>query len=132
VFQVLADGWLYPLWVVGASRMRAVDPAWPAVGSKLHHSTGVWPLLINDDTEVLSCDRPRSISLQARGWPAGEARVDITAEPAPTGCVVSIEEDAASGPALLVPKPVRQAMITARNRETLARLGYLAEGRTHG
>ena len=25
VWQVLADGWLYPLWVVGASRMRDVD-----------------------------------------------------------------------------------------------------------
>jgi hypothetical protein len=27
VFEVLADGWLYPGWVVGASRMRAVDAA---------------------------------------------------------------------------------------------------------
>ena len=25
VWKVLADGWLYPLWVVGASRMREVD-----------------------------------------------------------------------------------------------------------
>ena len=24
---MLADGWLYPLWVVGASRMREVDDA---------------------------------------------------------------------------------------------------------
>ena len=31
VFAVLADGWLYPSWVVGASRMRDVDPAWPTV-----------------------------------------------------------------------------------------------------
>jgi hypothetical protein len=27
---VLHDGWTYPVWVVGASRMRGVDPGWPA------------------------------------------------------------------------------------------------------
>ena len=27
---MLADGWLYPLFVVGASRMRDVDDDWPA------------------------------------------------------------------------------------------------------
>ena len=32
VWSVLADGWLYPLFVVGASRMRDVDEGWPAVG----------------------------------------------------------------------------------------------------
>jgi len=43
--------------------------------------------------------------------------------------VVWIAEDASSGPALLVPKPVRHAMMAVRNRETLRRLAYLAEGR---
>ena len=61
VWEVLADGWLYPLFVVGASRMRDVDDDWPAVGSRLHHSVGTWPLLIDDTTEVLtsasSCSR---------------------------------------------------------------------------
>ena len=52
VWDVLSDGWLYPLWVVGASRMREVDDSWPAVGSKLHHSVGVWPALLDDNTEV--------------------------------------------------------------------------------
>ena len=33
VWRVLADGWLYPLWVVGATRMRDVDEHWPAVGA---------------------------------------------------------------------------------------------------
>ena len=40
VWEVLSDGWLYPLWVVGASRMRAVDEHWPALGARLHHSVG--------------------------------------------------------------------------------------------
>jgi Polyketide cyclase / dehydrase and lipid transport len=129
VFAVLRDGWVYPVWVVGASRMRAVDADWPAVGSQLHHSAGAWPLLIDDTSEVLAYDPPRTMVLQARGWPAGEARVEITVEPSGTGCLTSIAEDASSGPALLVPKPVRSAMIALRNRETLRRLAYLAEGR---
>ena len=29
VWEVLSDGWLYPLFVVGASRMRDVDEAGP-------------------------------------------------------------------------------------------------------
>jgi uncharacterized protein YndB with AHSA1/START domain len=32
VWAVLSDGWLYAGWVVGASRIREVDPRWPAVG----------------------------------------------------------------------------------------------------
>lgn len=128
VFAVLADGWVYPVWVVGASRMRAVDDDWPEVGSQLHHSAGAWPLLIDDTSEVLAYDPPKTMVLQARGWPAGEARVEITVEPSVTGCLVSIAEDASSGPALLVPRQVRHAMMAVRNRETLRRLAYLAEG----
>ena len=62
VWDVLADGWLYPLWVVGATRMRAVDAGWPEVGSKLHHSVGVWPLVLDDNTEVLECEPGRCSS----------------------------------------------------------------------
>ena len=54
VFRVLANGWLYPLWVVGASRMRDVADDWPAEGSTLHHSFGSWPALVNDTTECSS------------------------------------------------------------------------------
>lgn len=50
---MLADGWLYPSWVVGASRMREVDVKWPASRSRIHHSVGVWPALIDDHTKVL-------------------------------------------------------------------------------
>jgi hypothetical protein len=85
--------------------------------------------LVNDDTEMLSNEPPHLMILNARGWPAGEARVEITVESGPTGCVVRIEEDATSGPALLVPKPVRQSAIELRNRESLRRLAFLAEGR---
>ena len=55
VWAVIADGWTYSQWVVGNSRMRAVDPNWPQPGSTLHHSIGVWPAVINDSTVVESC-----------------------------------------------------------------------------
>jgi len=35
VFDILADGWLYPVWVVGASHLRDVDTGWPQPGSRL-------------------------------------------------------------------------------------------------
>ena len=40
VWSVLGDGWLYPLWVVGATHMRDVDETWPAVGARLHQGDG--------------------------------------------------------------------------------------------
>jgi hypothetical protein len=131
VFDVLNDGWSYPLWVVGASRIRNVDAGWPAPGSKLHHSFGVWPLLIDDSTEVLEIEPGKRLVLEARGWPIGKARVEITVEADGFGSSVSISEDASGGPARLIPEPIRQPVIDFRNRETLRRLGYLAEGRHH-
>ncbi len=107
VWDVLADGWLYPLWVVGASRMREVDDSWPAVGSKLHHSVGVWPALLDDNTEVTDSEPLRMLALRARAWPFGEAAVRLRLNEYGGGTRVVIEEDAVSGPGKLVPKPAR-------------------------
>jgi hypothetical protein len=130
VWDVLADGWLYPTWVVGASRMREVEHLWPAEGSRLHHSLGVWPLLINDDTEVVE-SRPGSLlSLRGRGWPLGEVAIVIRLHPVGAETEVVIEEDVVSGPGQLVPKPLRALALRWRNVETLRRLAYIAERRT--
>ena len=129
VFAVLENAWLYPAWVVGASRMRDVDASWPAVGSRLHHSVGVWPALLNDSTSVLEWQPPRHAMLKARGWPVGEAHVTIDIQDHPSGCLVRITEDVVAGPARLVPTSLSNLMIAFRNTETLHRLAYLAEGR---
>jgi uncharacterized protein YndB with AHSA1/START domain len=129
VWRVLSDGWLYPLWVVGASRMREVDATWPEVGSSLHHSVGVWPLLIDDSTTVTEVSPESLLSLRARGWPAGEAAVTLTLTPRGDRTEVTIAEDAVRGPGTLVPPPVRGALIRWRNVESLRRLAYLAERR---
>jgi uncharacterized protein YndB with AHSA1/START domain len=132
VWDVLADGWLYPLWVVGASRMREVDEGWPAVGAKLHHSVGSWPMLIDDTTEVLDSTPGSTLVLHARAWPTGAAQVTLRLDAVGVETDVSIEEDAVAGPALLMPKPLRDVQLTWRNSETLRRLAYVAERRSAG
>lgn len=133
VWDVLSDGWLYPCWVVGAARMRDVDADWPKEGSRLHHSVGNWPLLLDDKSEVLDMEPLRSLRLRAHGWPGGAAEVLIEIEEqGADSSLVTIREDAVQGPGTLVPRPARQAMIAPRNREALRRLAYLAEGRAGG
>ena len=129
VWAVLSDGWLYPVWVVGASRMREVDDDWPRAGSKLHHSVGIWPLLIDDNTEVLEAEPGRSLRLRARGWPIGEAEVELRLNRLGAGTEVRIREKAVSGPGALVPPPLEGLTLKWRNTETLRRLAYLAERR---
>jgi uncharacterized protein YndB with AHSA1/START domain len=130
VWDVLADGWSYATWVVGASRVREVDDTWPLQSAQIHHSIGLWPLLIDDTTEVESSVEPSRLVLTARGWPAGEARVTISITTRDGDrCTVTIEEDASSGPGTLIPKPLRQLAIGPRNVEALKRLAFLAEGR---
>ena len=80
VWDVLSDGWLYPFWVVGAARMREVDDSWPEKCSRLHHSVGNWPMLLNDKSEVLEAKPLRYLRLRAHGWPAGAAEVLIEIE----------------------------------------------------
>lgn len=129
VWNVLSDGWLYPLWVVGATRMRDVDRDWPEVGSRIHHSVGVWPVLIDDHTEVLEAVPGRSITLRARAWPMGEAKVDIRLSDVGAQTEVVITEDAIAGPGVLVPEPLKGLTLSWRNTETLRRLAFVAEGR---
>jgi len=130
VFAVIADGWLFPTWVVGASRMRDVDAAWPAEGSRLQHSFGVWPVLLNDETTMLEWDPPRHAVMKPAGWPIGEALVSIDVKPRSYGCVVRIGESAIKGPGALVPEPILDFPLHLRNVETLKRLAYIAEGRS--
>jgi len=130
VWAVLADGWLYANWVVGASRVRAVDLSWPAVGSRIEHSFGVWPAVINDETVVKEAVPERLLVLQAKGWPAGEAQVELRIDEAgDNACDLSLVEDAVKGPGVLVPRVARQPLIAVRNREALGRLALIAEGR---
>lgn len=129
VFAVLADGHSYEHWVVGCKRIRAVDASWPQAGATFHHSVGFGPLHIRDTTSVIARDGQRSLSLKARAWPAGAARVDFELLPDGTGTRVVMTENPTDGPARLVDNPVQQALIKLRNAETLRRLAKLAKAR---
>jgi hypothetical protein len=110
VFEVLAHGWLYPLWVVGASHMRDVDPGWPAGGTRIHHSVGLWPLVVQDATRVIAVEPGRMLELDARVWPTGAARVRLTLTPeGDNQTLVTMGEVFDRGPAARIPTPIRDA-----------------------
>ncbi|MFI5585592.1 SRPBCC family protein [Amycolatopsis sp. NPDC051758] len=130
VFAVLADGWLYAGWVVGSSHIRDVDENWPAIGSRIHHSVGPWPVHIQDKTVVTAVEPGLSLSLQARGWPLGEAAVGLTLVPHGEGKTeVRMTEHIVGGPAKVLPAALQTLLIKPRNTESLARLADLATGK---
>jgi uncharacterized protein YndB with AHSA1/START domain len=130
VFDVLSDGWTYSNWVVGTSHIRAVDDAWPAVGSKLYHATGPWPLVTRDETVVEDMTPNRSLHLTARGAPLGVATIVINLEPDGDGCQVQLDEHPISPLARRLHNPVSDALLTRRNEETLLRLRATVERHT--
>lgn len=130
VFAVIEDGWYFASWVVGAAHIRKVDPNWPAVGSRIHHSVGPWPVSINDTTAVQAVEPNSMIELAARAWPVGSAIVRITLTPAgPTGTQVTMSEEVTSGPAKVLPHAAQTALLKPRNIESLRRLADIAVGR---
>ena len=128
VWAVLADGFTYAAWVVGASHVRAVDPSWPAPGARLHHAVGAWPVLIKDSTSVESSSPSRSLSLLARARPFGHARVLLEVEPSGQGSLVRMSEAPVSpGLRATLPRMIWAPLLRARNEESLDRLVALAE-----
>lgn len=129
LFAVLADGWLYPVWVVGAARMRGVDPEWPQEGARLHHSLGVWPVMVHDTTEMVEWDPPRRVRLRPKAGPLGRGVIRIDVRPHGDGIAVTIAEEAVSGVPAALPSVVWSPVLRLRNHECLNRLAFLAEGR---
>jgi hypothetical protein len=130
VFAVLADGWLYPLWVVGATHMRDVDSGWPEVGTRIHHSVGPWPLSVRDVTRVVAVEPGRMLELDARVWPTGAARVRLILTPEGDNHThVMMGEVFDRGPARRLPMRVQAALMRPRNIESLRRLADVAEHR---
>ncbi|MFD2081868.1 Polyketide cyclase / dehydrase and lipid transport [Actinopolymorpha cephalotaxi] len=130
VWDVLADGWTYAAWLVGASHIRAVDAGWPAPDTKIHHSVGSWPLVIQDDTKVLSCEPGQFLELEARVYPAGAAHVRFhLTSLGPARTELRMTEELHRGPAQHLPKVAQSLLLTPRNKESLARLASYVEGR---
>lgn len=131
VFAELSDAWMFTGWVVGAAHIRDVDAHWPAVGTRLYHSVGAWPMTISDHTTVLELDPPQWIVLQARAWPVGEARIELSIEAdGPGKSLVTMAEWPVRGIGRRLRNPLQDRILRSRNRESLNRLALIAEKRT--
>ena len=130
VFAVLNDAGRYADWVVGAAEVRDADDAWPAVGTELHHSQGIGPLVLKDETRVLESDPPRRLVLHAEVEPFGTMRVELDLTPAPEGAtLVVMDEQPASGIVAAAPDALVDPLLSRRNVASLERLKELAEAR---
>jgi hypothetical protein len=127
VFAVLTNGWTYAAWVVGASRVRDVEEGWPQPGHSIHHSVGIWPLVIDDTTTVEQYEPLRFLQLRVRAWPTGEGLVEFVATDRDGDCHLVMREQAVKGPLAALPHRVVAPLLRTRNHETLRRLALLAE-----
>lgn len=129
VFAVLSDPGAYAYFVVGTRTTRRFDPGWPAVGSALHHSQGVGPLVLRDQTCVVEVEPGRRLVLRAQLGPIGVHRVSFTLAPVGSRTRVEVDEHPIDGPAAALWNPVAEALMRLRNRELLRRLGAVARRR---
>jgi len=128
VFEVLSDAGLYADWVVGAAEVRDADDAWPAVGSELHHSQGIRPLVIEDETRVLESEPPRRLVLLAEVEPLGTMRIELDLSGTPGGGTrVVMDEEPQSGVVSAAPGAVVDPLLSRRNVASLERLKGIAE-----
>ena len=122
VFAVLADPYTYEDWVVGCADIRHVEGEWPAVGSLFHHTVGMGPFKVKDNTKVLEVEADSRLVIEARARPAGVAKVVFSLEPVADGTEVCIEEYPVRGLARRIANPLLDLLIHLRNAETLRRL----------
>jgi uncharacterized protein YndB with AHSA1/START domain len=127
VFAVLDDAAAYPRWVVGARRVRAVEPSWPAVGSRFHHAVGTAAGELHDSSIVLERDRPRRMVLRVQFRPAGTARVEIDVAAAGAGSRITMKEVPEKGLISKLPGFVVEPVLRLRNALSLQRLRHEIE-----
>lgn len=129
VFNVLADGWLYANWVVGAAHICRVDDRWPAVGARICYQMGPWPTQARDFTTVLAVEHNRLLELRAQLRPLGAAKIRLELTRTDDGTRVRLIERVHSGAFSLIPDWVQAVIVAPRNAVSLARLEDIAVGR---
>jgi hypothetical protein len=122
IFSVLRDGWSYARWVVGTSKIRAVDDGWPQPGARLHFRLGRGPLSKDDETRSMRLVDGSELELEAVGRPLGTARVDFRVDKVRDGSLVTIIEHPTKGPLATLHNPGFELLVYLRNVETLRRL----------
>src|SRR6476469_6191752 len=97
VFRVLDDAEAYARWVVGTRRIRRIEDAWPAVGSRFHHAIGTAAGELHDSTKVIERQPPSRLVLEVRFRPTGIARVELRVTPVQQDSIVVLEETPTDG-----------------------------------
>lgn len=121
VYAVIEDPATYPDWLVGADRIRAIDPAFPDAGTTFDHSVGPGgPITIDDQSESIKAEPNRLLVLRvhARRF---HARVEFELCPRPDGGTdMTLREQ----PIGLFAKvtPVLRPSLYARNLQSLKQL----------
>ncbi len=129
VYESLMDAWTYEVWVRGTKRIREVDAAWPAPGSRFHHSVGAGPLTTRDETRLLRREDDKLVELEIHLWPIGEAVVRLELDEVDGRTHVTMHEDFKKGPAAWADNSLQQAMIKLRNDFSLDKLKTIVEQR---
>jgi uncharacterized protein YndB with AHSA1/START domain len=125
VFDVIEDPTTYPEWLVGAKRIRGVDPSWPLAHSEFEHEVGGGPLTVHDTTEITLDRRARELRLIARARPLFEADVRFELGSDAAGTMVRMSERPRG--VFVVTTPFARPFVRARNERSLRRLGeYVA------
>jgi uncharacterized protein YndB with AHSA1/START domain len=130
VFQVLEDPRSLRILVPGAHTIRRFDPDWPAVGSSVHHSVGLPPLVVRDTTQVIRCQPPRLLVLDARVHLLGRFTVQFQLTPSGAGTHLVVREEPVAGVASLPRlRPAVELALSLRNLELGRRMRAVLEQR---
>ena len=129
-FRLLEDPASFEDLVAGARRIRRFDPRWPEPGTLIHHTVGIPPVLVRDQTGVVEIERPRRLLLDAHLWPFGTLTVEFVLEPHPEGTRLAVRETPQRGP-LSWPgvNRVTEVGVMLRNKEICRRYRRLVEAR---
>lgn len=130
-FALLENPASFRQLVAGARKVRHFDSRWPEVGTRLHHTVGVPPLLLRDHTEVVAHEKPDLLVLDALIRPLGRLRVEFGFVPSPEGTIMTVTERPEDGPlSWPLVRIVTLVALHIRNREICRRFKKLAAGRT--
>jgi hypothetical protein len=130
VFNLLSDPRSLAYFVVGTKKIRRFDPHWPDSGTKVHHSVGLGPLVLHDETEVLKSVSGRLLLLEVRLRPFGRFKVEFKLLSHSEGTELVVDEYPVAGPASLPGlSEVVDRLIKVRNIEMGRRIERLVEQR---
>lgn len=135
VFDVLVDPTTFPEWLVGAQRIRSVDPDWPRPGAEFRHRIGFGPLAVPGSTTIRRLREPHELVLAAGMGPFGEATVRFVLDAVAEGTEITIEEEPAKGLARVAwrgSKSLVSAALWGRNAVSLAALDRAVRERVDG